>query len=59
MIKMKIECIEGFSVDKCDDNGSTIENQYINIKEGSLWLMEETDYRFKTACCRERQCTMA
>lgn len=42
------ECIEGFLVEKCDDNGFYIENEYEEIRKGSIWFTpeEDTNYRF-------------
>lgn len=41
------KCIKGLSFEKCDDNGFTLENEYIDVEEGSEWqLPEDRDYRF-------------
>lgn len=42
------ECIEGFLIEKCDDNGFCIENEYEEIMKGSIWLPpeENENYRF-------------
>ena len=42
------ECIEGFFIEKCDDNGFCIENAYEEVRKGSLWFTpeEDTNYRF-------------
>lgn len=34
---MRYKCIKAFSVDKYDDNGFPIENEYENIEIGSVW----------------------
>lgn len=34
---MKYKCIKAFSVEKCDDNGFSIENEYEDIEVGSIW----------------------
>lgn len=34
---MRYKCIKGFSVEKCDDNGFSIENEYEDIEVGSVW----------------------
>ena len=34
---MRYKCIKDFSVDKYDDNGFLIENEYVNIEIGSVW----------------------
>lgn len=39
------KCIKGFSVEKCDDDGFTIENEYVEIKEGSIWEIPEDDFK--------------
>ncbi|HCL4447148.1 TPA: hypothetical protein N2D16_002753 [Clostridium botulinum] len=40
------QCIKGFSVEKCDDDGFTIENEHVIIEEGSIWnIPEDKDYR--------------
>ena len=42
------ECIEGFLIEKCDDNGFLIENEYEEIVTGSIWFPpeENKNYRF-------------
>ena len=42
------ECIKGFSIETCDDNGFLIENADTVIEENvSLWITpEEPNYRF-------------
>ncbi|HCL4455131.1 TPA: hypothetical protein N2D10_003158 [Clostridium botulinum] len=40
------KCIKGFSVEKCDDDGFTIEGEYTIIEEGSIWnIPEDEKYR--------------
>lgn len=41
-------CVEGFSIEKWDDNGFPIDNEYVEVEKGSLWLTPEEDenYRF-------------
>lgn len=40
------KCIKGFALEKCDDNGFTIEGEYTVIEEGSIWnIPENEDYR--------------
>lgn len=40
------KCIKGFSLEKCDGDGFTIENDYTTIEEGSIWhLPEDENYR--------------
>lgn len=34
---MRYKCIKGFSVEKFDDNGFSIENEYEDIEVGSIW----------------------
>lgn len=47
-VKKAYECIKGFSIEKCDDNGFTLDNQYEEIERASLWFTPEEDenYRF-------------
>lgn len=40
---MRYKCIKGFSVDKYDDNGFLIENEYENIEIGSAWETGDAD----------------
>lgn len=41
------KCIKGFSLEKCDDNGFTIEGEYEDIEKDSLWhIPKDEDYRF-------------
>lgn len=44
---MKIyECIKGFSIEECDDNGRTLEDCYMDVAEGSKWKCNtEDDFR--------------
>lgn len=40
------KCIKGFSVEACDGDGGTIENEYMCINENSLWVYpEDKDYK--------------
>lgn len=40
------ECIKGFLVEVCDDNGFTIENEYFEVEKGTIWnIPEDEDYR--------------
>ncbi|GCD13180.1 hypothetical protein [Clostridium tagluense] len=40
-------CIKGFSLEKCDDNGFTIEEEYETVEQGSIWhIPEDENYRF-------------
>ena len=41
----KVKCIKGFFIDKCDDDGRSIANEYIDIEKGVVWEVEE-DFRF-------------
>lgn len=43
---MKAKCTKGFSIERCDDNGFTIENEYSTIEENSCWNIENDKYRF-------------
>ena len=41
------ECIKGFSIEVCDEDGFTIENEYMDIDKGTIWYIpEDEDYRF-------------
>lgn len=43
---MRYRCIEGLVLEKADDNGFTIDNEYIVIDEGEIWFTpEDEDYR--------------
>ena len=40
------KCIKGFSLETCDGDGFTVEEEYQTIEEGSIWnLPEDKDYR--------------
>ena len=39
---MKYKCIKGFSVNKYDDDGFLIENEYENIEIDSVWKTDDT-----------------
>ena len=40
------KCIKGFSLEVCDGDGFTLENEYICIVENSVWFYpEDKDYR--------------
>lgn len=41
------KCIKEFSIRAVDDDGSTIENEYFDVLEGSVWTIpREDDFRF-------------
>ena len=41
------ECIKGFLIEVCDEDGFTIENEYMDIDKGTIWYIpEDKDYRF-------------
>lgn len=41
------KCIKEFSLRAVDDDGSSIENEYFDVPEGSIWnIPEDKDYRF-------------
>ena len=41
------KCIKGFSLEKCDDDGFTIEGEYETVEEGSIWnIPKDEGYRF-------------
>lgn len=42
----KVKCVKGFFIDKCDDDGCSIENEYIDIKEGVIFEVQEDNFRF-------------
>ncbi len=40
------KCNEGFALEVCDGDGFTVEDEYLNIDENSLWFYpEDKDYR--------------
>jgi hypothetical protein len=40
------KCIKGFSLDRCDDDGFTIEGEYEVVEEGSVWnIPADAEYR--------------
>lgn len=41
------ECVEGFLIEKWDDNGSPIDNEYVEIEKNSLWFTPEEDERYR------------
>lgn len=43
---MYFKCTREFEVEKCDDNGFVIENEYITVEEDSIWETDsnDTDY---------------
>lgn len=44
---MNYKCVEGLALEKVDEDGFTIENEYMVIGEGEIWFTpEEEDYRF-------------
>lgn len=41
------KCIKGFSLEKCGENGETLEGEYLPVEEGTVWCVpEDEDYRF-------------
>ncbi|NFA60045.1 hypothetical protein EXM63_02285 [Clostridium botulinum] len=42
---MKAKCIETFLVEKCDDDGFSIENENVFIEENSIWNIEDDSFR--------------
>ncbi|MGL4108344.1 hypothetical protein [Clostridium sp. LP20] len=41
------KCIKGFLIEVCDGDGFTVEDEYIEIENGSIWFTpEDKDYRF-------------
>lgn len=40
------KCIKGFSLEVCDDDGFTIDNEYMNVNKGTVWnIPENKNYR--------------
>ncbi len=40
------KCNKGFALEVCDGDGFTVEDEYLNIDENSLWFYpEDKDYR--------------
>jgi hypothetical protein len=44
-ISNMVKCKKPMEVEKCDDNGFTIPNKYVTIKEGSFWSIDDTPER--------------
>lgn len=44
-MEKKVICIKDFSVDKCDDNRFTIENEYFEVSQDSIWEIAEVASR--------------
>lgn len=42
---MNFECIKTFTVDDIDENGFTIDGSEILIVKGSIWEIDEDDFR--------------
>ena len=42
---MKYKCIQSFQLQTYDDDGRSIENEYLKVKKGSVWEMDETEGR--------------
>lgn len=42
----KVKCVKEFFVDKCDDDGRSIANEYIDVEEGDIFEVEDDDFRF-------------
>lgn len=41
------KCTKGFWVEMIDDDGFSIENEYFDVPEGSIWnIPEDKDHRF-------------
>ena len=41
----KAKCINGFSVEKCDDDGFALDDEYETVEEGSIWDIKEDNFR--------------
>lgn len=40
-------CIKGMLIEKCDDDGFAIENDYFDLEVGTVWhTPEDEEYRF-------------
>lgn len=37
---IKAICIKGFLIEKCDEDGCFIENQYYSINKGEIWTID-------------------
>ena len=48
MVK-KCKCIKRFCIEKCDDDGFLIPNEYETIEENSIWEYEEGKFTFTGA----------
>lgn len=40
-MQKKVKCIKTFLIEKCDDEGFTIENKYLTVEEGQIWSIDE------------------
>lgn len=43
------KCIKEFYVEKCDNNGFLMDNEYEEVEEGSIWEYEEGKFTFTGA----------
>ncbi|GKU80157.1 hypothetical protein [Paenibacillus sp. L3-i20] len=41
----RYECVKGFSIDRCDGDGFTVEEGGVLIELGGIWVDQEEDYR--------------
>jgi hypothetical protein len=41
----KVKCIKGFLLEMCDADGFTIENEYIEVEENSIWEINDDSFR--------------
>jgi len=37
---IKVICTKAFLIDKCDDDGFTIENKYFTVDKGQIWTID-------------------
>lgn len=41
------KCVEGFLIEKCDDNGFSMENKHEEITKDSIWFTPEEDEKYR------------
>ena len=41
----QVKCIKSFSVDKYNDDGYLIDDEYVLVEEGSIWELDENKSR--------------
>lgn len=44
----KYKCVKELTLDAYDDDGSVKENEFFEVRLGSVWELDEDSYRFAT-----------